>query len=141
MYITKNGHVVEYDTTRRTKYTEKDIQRVLDLRLWGLSLREISGNTRIPSSSVRNILVRERKLYYDTTSRAGLHWLNREMCREYYEMSDSQFDYVKQAYPSLTKKINYTRYIHMSYINDYMDDKKAYKERYKNDKRKSKPIN
>lgn len=125
--ITRNGYLVDFDTTKRTKYSDDIIKRVLDLRRWSLSLRDISGNTGIPLSSVRNILLREKKLYVDFTNLNTLTWLTREQCRLYYDLSDKQFDYVFQAYPELTKKVNYTRFINRSYITNYMYDKKAYK--------------
>lgn len=128
--ITRNEYLVDYDTTRRKKYTDEQIAQVLKFRRYGLSMRELSTRLNIPLSSIRNILLREKKLYNDTSTEVSYKWVNREQARLQYGLSEKSFDYVKRAYPEFHKKVNYTAYIHVNYINDYYYGKKAYKERY-----------
>lgn len=128
--ITRNGYLVGYNTTRRKKYTDEQIAQVLKFRGYGLSMRELSTRLDIPLSSIRNILLREKKLYTDTVTESGLKWLNRQQAKDYYGVSSKSFDYVKRAYPDLHKKINYTAYIHIDYISDYYYGKKAYERSY-----------
>ena len=130
--ITRNGFTVNFDTQKRTKYSETDISNIRDRVRWGLVIREIAGNLSIPVSSVYNIMKREGMIRFKDQSKPSLNYLDRKECKYQYGMSNSQFDYATRRYKHLSINRDGKVYLHYKYFSDYVYGRKGYENNYKN---------
>lgn len=129
MQRTKYGFYVDYDTTRRKKYSDEKRKEIARLYKLGMSTRQIGKELSIPSGSIHYIL-REFNLQYPSTEKPNRDYLTREEAKYLYDITDSQFDYARTKHPKYTVKFNNKVFLHRDYIFEYIEDKKGYKERY-----------
>ena len=130
--VTRNGYVVDFDTQRRSKYSETDVSNIKDRVRWGLSVREIGGALNIPHPSVYNIMKREGMIRFKDQSKHSLSYLDRKECEYQYGMKSSQFDYATSRYKHLSVRKDGKVYLHYKYFSDYVYGRKGYRNNYKN---------
>ena len=138
--ISPNGFVTSFDTQKRTKYFEADHKRILDLRRWGLSIREVASTTGIPFGSIHYILRKYNAITLEKP-KTDISYLDRKQWEYIYDVNSSAFNYAVKRYPHLVWRSGRRVYLHCSYYNDYIFDKKAYKlreEKKRNEKCKVK---
>lgn len=129
MKRTKYGFYVSYDTSKRIKYSEDTRKEIAKLKLLGLSIRQIATELSIPYGSIHYIL-REFNLIYPSATKPNNKYLTREEARYLFDITDSQFDYARTKHSEFTVKFNNVVFLHMDYIDNYIIDKKGYKDRY-----------
>lgn len=131
MQRTKFGFYVGFDTTKRSKYSDKIKERILTLREAGRSVRDIAKVLDMPYGSIHYIL-KGSKILFESSCRPSNEYLNRAEAREQFDTKNSQFDYARTRYKELTVKVGGTVYVHKSYFMDYVINKIGYKRRYEN---------
>lgn len=126
---TKLGFLVDYDTQKRKKYSDKKRKEVARLKMLGLSIRKIAIELNIPAGSIHYIL-REFNLINPYTDKPNREYLTRAEARYLYDITDSQFDYACAYHKKYIFKANGKVFLHVDYIFNYIEDKKGYKDRY-----------
>lgn len=128
MQRTKNGFLSGYNTKARKIYSDNHIKKMCELREKGLSLRAIAREMDMPFGSVHRIIKDNIKIEYKIIDNNT--YINRTEAKEIFEITDSQFDYVKNKYPKLYKKINNMVYIDKRYFTHVKPANYGYKSRY-----------
>lgn len=126
---TKFGFLVDFDTTKRKKYSDKKRREVARLKRLGLSIRKIALELSIPAGSIHYIL-KEFNLFFPSAEKPNSNYLTRAEARYLYDITDSQFDYACSFYKQYIVKANNVVFLHVDYIFNYIEDKKGYKDRY-----------
>lgn len=129
MQRTKYGFYVTYDTSKRKKYSDEKRKEIAMLKSLGLSIRQIAAKLSIPHGSIYYIL-KEFNLVYPSANKPSNKYLTREEAKYIFDITDSQFDYARTKHKQFTVKINNVVFLHIDYIEDYIIDKKGYKDRY-----------
>jgi hypothetical protein len=125
--LTVNGFIVDFDTQKRRKYFEVEENRILELKRWGLTIRNIASTMGIPFGSIHYILRKHGKVNHEEP-KTDIAYLDRKQWEYIYDITSSQYDYAVKKYPELTWRTGNRVYLHYSYFQDYILDKKGYKD-------------
>lgn len=126
MHKTVNDFLVDFDTQRRTKYSEETKNKIVELKKSGLSIRKIAKKLNIPFGSIHYILRNKNEIVFNS-QRPSMNYINRAEARYLYDMSDSSWDYYRGRYKHMFKKVGLTVWCDRRELEKYVIDKIAYK--------------
>jgi hypothetical protein len=127
MQRTKGGFLVNFDTTKAKKYSDKTRAKVCKLKEDGLSTRQIATRLNMPPSSVYNI-IRAAGLVNLGLEKVDLFkYIDRATARDSYDISWSSFDYFVGRYTDKVLRANGKVYIEREFILDRTLGKEGYR--------------
>lgn len=128
---TRYGFVVNFDTQKRRKYSDEQEAEIVQLKRWCLTIREIAYRMKIPFGSIHYILRKHGEIMYEKP-RPHRDYLDVKQFEYLYGLTESQFYYATRRYKHLVKCTGKRVYLHYSYYQEYIFDKKAYKDSEEN---------
>lgn len=127
MNLSKNGFLLDYDSTKRLKYGDKINNKVCDLRKKGMSYSEISNLSGISKSRLHYIFRRNDLILKGRDRPRDKKYLTRSESILRFGITSNQFDYVKNNAPDFYLKKNDVVYVHSTYFEFYNDQKYGYR--------------